>query len=285
MTTITEQIHFEMLERDVATFDEIVDITRRVIRRPVTRSYVSRKFLSRLQKDGKVRNLRRGLYYAVLPSRNSRNKQPDRMLIASRVRPDGFIGYHTAIEFYGSAHSLLYNQAYTCILEDDRFRPFSVSDVRFRPVIVSDSTTGVGWQHWRGTRVRVSSRERTLIDCVERPEYCGGWEELLYSALTLREIRFNHLMQFLKRRDNQVLLRRVGLVLETLRQFSPIIRESISESQLERMASEVKGPPRYLFGTKERTPFYGGRRKLDFDHRWNLYVPEWFRMILSGGYR
>ena len=125
MTTKTERIYYQMLEREVVTLDEVVRIAHKVLHRRVSRTYVANEFLTRLRRDGKVHSIRRGLYHVVIPF--GQPKSPDLFLIASKVSPSGFLGYHTALEFYGSAHSLFYNESYVCVSEGNRFRPFSFS--------------------------------------------------------------------------------------------------------------------------------------------------------------
>ena len=281
MTTKTEQIYYQMLEREVVTLDEVVRIAHKVLHRRVSRTYVTNEFLTRLRRDGKVRSIRRGLYHVVIPF--GQPKSPDLFLIASKVSPSGFLGYHTALEFYGSAHSLFYNESYVCVSEGNRFRPFSFSGVRLRPVVVHDNETGIVKTSHRRINIRVSSRERALVECIDRPEYCGGWEEVLNSLMKLEGLRFRVIRQLLLERMNQFLLRQVGVILEILREASPLIRDAINDRQLSRLAEYVQGPSRYFFRSKANTPYYRGRRSLTFNERWRMHVPIWLTTLVNGG--
>ncbi|MFQ5832012.1 MAG: type IV toxin-antitoxin system AbiEi family antitoxin [Candidatus Thorarchaeota archaeon] len=281
MTSKTEQIYFQMLDKEVVTLDDVERIARKVLHRRASRAYLGSEFLTRFRREGKIRSIRRGLYHVVLPV--SDTKAPDLFLVASKVRPSSFLGFHTALEFYGSAHSLYYNESYVCGPEANRFRPFSLYGVRIRPVVVRENESGIAKHRHHKEDIRVSSKERTVIDCVERPEYCGGWEEVLNSLMRLDGLRFRVIRQLLLERENQFLLRQVGIVLEILREASPLIREAISNRQLLRLAEFVQGPARYFFRNKANTPYYRGRKSLIFSKRWRTYVPVWLTTILGGG--
>ncbi|TFH01969.1 MAG: hypothetical protein E4H14_18075 [Candidatus Thorarchaeota archaeon] len=129
----------------------------------------------------------------------------------------------------------------------------------------------------------MSSIERTLIDCIEKPEYCGGWEEVLNSLMRLKDLKFRVIHQLLLERENQFLLRQVGVVLDILREASPLIRESISDQQMLRLTESVKKPARYFFRNKANTPYYRGRKSLSYNGRWRMYVPVWLTSMLDGG--
>lgn len=281
MVSKTEQIYLQMLNRGIVTLEDVEQIANRVLRRKVTRSYIESEFLTRLRSEGKVRSIRRGLYHVVFPPGDT--DTPDIFLVACRVQPTSFLGFHTALEFYGVAHSAYYNEFYICGPAKNRFRPFTIHGVKIRPVVVQDNKLGINNLQYHKESIRVSSLERTLIDCVERPEYCGGWEETLNSFMKVRNLDFSVIQQLLLKRKNQFLLQQVGIVLDILREASPLIRESISEQQLFGLTRFVKGPARYFFQNKSNTPYYRGKKALQYNRNWRMYVPVWLTTILGGG--
>ena len=54
---------------------------------------------------GRVRHAAPGVYAAVPPHLNPKTFQPDRLLVASRIRDDGILAFHTALELHGLAYS------------------------------------------------------------------------------------------------------------------------------------------------------------------------------------
>ena len=49
----------------------------------------------------------------------------------------------------------------------------------------------------KNQKIIVSSPSRTFLDCIERPEYSGGWEECLKSLESLAGVKSNELKQLL----------------------------------------------------------------------------------------
>ena len=67
-------------------------------------------------------------------------------------------------------------------------------------------------------RVRISSREKTIVDCLDHPEHCGGLEEVakaLYFAK--EEIDLEKLVSFAKKIGNTAVLKRLGYIAEALK--------------------------------------------------------------------
>ncbi|MBS3796050.1 MAG: hypothetical protein KGY80_14185 [Candidatus Thorarchaeota archaeon] len=269
----TEQIYFEMLDEEVASLNRVHDIAKEIIDESISRVDLRQNYLYPLQKKGKVRSIRRGIYHAIIPSRYQIRSIPDSFLIGHVVRPDGFIGYHTALEYYGLGHSLYYRDVYVCVDDESRrFRPFEYSKRRYRPVVVKDTDSFIINATRGAKNVRVSSRERTFVDCVDRIEYAGGWRELLFSLLGMN-LDPRKLLRVLHNRDNQYLIRRVGFVLDLLRKHSSSY-SVFDAAAMEKFVELVDGAPRYLLRASESSD--GFSKDTQLNRRWLLYVPTNF---------
>ncbi|MFO7835697.1 MAG: type IV toxin-antitoxin system AbiEi family antitoxin [Candidatus Thorarchaeota archaeon] len=277
--SLTEQIYFEMLDEEVVTLDRTHQIAKQIIDKSINRKQLRQNYLYPLQQTGKLRSIRRGLYHAIIPSRNEIRSIPDPLLIGHLVRPHGFLGYHTALEYYGLGHSLYYRDVYVCVDDENkRFRPFEYAKRRYRPVVVEDTESFI-INPPRGTqRIRVPTRERAFVDCVDRIEYAGGWHEMLFSLLGMR-LDPRNLLEVLQGRSNQYLLRRTGFVLDVLRKHSSSY--SVFDADImERFADLVDGSPRYLLRASESSIAFNS--DTEFNERWMLYVPTDFERRLFG---
>lgn len=163
----------------------------------------------------------------------------DKLLIASKIRDEYYLGFHTALEYYGCAHSL-YNEAYICVKVRDRFDPFQYGRFSFRPVFVEDTDIEVEDKRYQGRILRVSSKERTFLDCLDRVQYAGGWEECLKRLEGLRDLNFQKVINLVLKREKDILLRRAGYVLELLKKHSPFY-EHLNDHLLNRIAERVSG--------------------------------------------
>ena len=73
-------------------------------------------------------------------------------------------------------------------------------------------------EHWatKQEQVKVSDLERTIVDGLRRPEYCGGVTEVAKGLWTRRqEVNMDRLIGYAKRIRVGVVVRRLGYLLET----------------------------------------------------------------------
>ncbi len=270
MVTKTEELYAALLSMSVVSFDEIVEEARGIIDGKVSRRYIYRKYVDRLIKKGRLQRVRRGLYIVLSPVEEPEQHVVDTLLIASKIREEYYLGFHTALEYYGCAHSV-YNETYICVREDDRFDPFRYKRFSFRPVFVDDIHLGVEEKSYHKSTLRVSSRERTFLDCIDRVRYAGGWEECLKSLEGLSGLDFEKLVALLHEYEKDILYRRAGYTLELLKKRSPFY-EHLSEHLLDKIEEQITGSPRYLMS----------RKRGPLNRRWNLYIPRDFEEILRG---
>jgi Predicted transcriptional regulator len=264
-----DQVYRSLLELRVVNSGEALDAVRRVAG-DVNMNYAYNEYLKKLLKQEKLVRVRRGLYI-VLNELETREKfTVDKFLLASKLRKRYYLGYHSALEFYGSAYSM-YGEVYICIKKEDRFNPFNFRGVSFKPVYVSDMDTEITERKYRNVFLKVSSKERTFVDCLQRVHYAGGWEECLKSLEMLSGLDFEKVCEVLERVGNELTLRKAGYVLELLSKHS-IYYEGVDADLLERIRKRIGKTPMYL----ERG------RPSSLDKRWNIYVPEGFEGYLRG---
>lgn len=270
MVTKTEELYSALLSMKVVSFDDIVEKTRSIIRAVPSRRYIYRKYVDRLIKKRKLQRIRKGLYIVLSPIEEPEIHVVDKLLIASKIRNEYYLGFHTALEYYGCAHSH-HNEAYICVKMKHRFDPFQYKRFRFRPVFVEDTDLEVEEKRYQESILRISSKEKTFLECIDRVQYAGGWEECLKSLEGLGGLDFEKLLNLLHKYERDILFRRVGYILELLKKRSPFY-EHLNEHLLNEIEKQITGPPRYLI-SGEKGPL---------NKRWNLYIPRDFEEVLKG---
>lgn len=264
----TNAIYNEILRRKVVRFDEILDIAEKILKQKHERSYINNVYVQNLLSSNRIERIRRGLYAAVSPTENA--PIVDKLLIASKIRENYYLGFHTALEYHGCAYSY-HNESHICIKPGDRFNPFEFHQHHFKPVFVDDVTTGIIVKEHKGSTVKVSSKERTFIDCLDRIEHAGGWEEALKSLENMGGLNFEKVQKLATTKGKQILIRKIGYILELLKERS-IFYEHLPSGVLESLEEQVHGQPQYLIrGTKGSA-----------NQRWMLYIPERFEEKLRG---
>ena len=72
-----------------------------------------------------------------------------------------------------------WNKVNLCVLPHRRFSKLSYRGVTYAPVSVNDIEQGVITKKHKGQNIRVTSPERTFVDCIDNPVLGGGWEEVM----------------------------------------------------------------------------------------------------------
>ena len=270
MVTKIEALYNALLPMKVVSFNDIVKEASNIIKAAPNRRYIYRKYVNKMIKRGKLQRIRKGLYIVLSPLEKPERHIADKLLIASKIRDEYYLGFHTALEYYGCASSF-YNETYICVKAKDRFDPFQYKRFSFRPVFVEDVTLEVEEKHYQGSIVKVSSKERTFIECIDRVQYAGGWEECIKSLEGLGGLNMEKLLNLLYKYKKDILFRRVGYVLELLKKRSPFY-EHLNDHLLNEIEKQITGPPRYLIY----------RDKGPVDRRWKLYIPKGFEEKLRG---
>ena len=268
MSSKTELLYEQLLRRRVLPFGEIVEIARNTLGEDYDRSYINTKYVQPLVRAGRLERVRRGLYVALSPIEEK--PQVDKFLIASKIRSDYYLGYHTALEFHGCAYSA-HNEAYACVRPLSRFTPFTFHNHTFKPVFTKDLDSEIEEKEYRDHSIRVSSRERTFVECLDRVEYAGGWEEALKSLENLGGLEFEKIQKHAIQTQKQILIRKTGFILEILKRRS-LFYEHLPESTLKGIEKKVHGAPTYLIRN------VGG----PLNPRWRIYVPTGFEEKLRG---
>jgi len=244
----TETLYNALLPLKIVTFDEIVQQALQIIDSASNRRYIHHKYIRRLVEAGKLQQIRKGLYAVLSPLENTEKYTPDKLLIASKIRKDYYLGFHTALEYYGAAYST-FNQAYVCVQAKDRFDPFTYKRFKFKPVFVKDTASQVAEKLYGGTALKVSTKEKTLLECITRPHYAGGWEECIKSLENLSGIDAEKTIALALEQKRKTIRRRLGYILELLRSRSPYY-EHISDQTLEKLKTETRTPS--IFGTRQK---------------------------------
>src|SRR5512143_3560615 len=107
-------------------------------------------------KAGRLKPLSRGVYAVVPPAASIDRFQPDPILVASVIQPEGVFSHHSALELLGVAHSV-WRQC--TLYVSQRRRPMVVNGTTFRFMEHPACLRGRGWQ----LGVRKTERQGRLL--------------------------------------------------------------------------------------------------------------------------
>lgn len=269
--TKLELLYQELLKKEVVRYREIEEIASEIIeKQTISFRYLYNEYINKLRRQGKLLHPQRGLYVAVpLTMIDNDSFQPDRYLIASKIKSPYYLGYHTALELYGCAYSS-YNEVYIVVSNKRKFRGFDFKQIRYRPAFTLYPMLGVKSRLHKHHEIQISSPGRTFIDCIDRPEYAGGWEECLKSLEALSGVSSEELRHLLEKIGKDKLFRKTGYILSLLSE-NPYYA-GILDDLHQFLEKHIGESPMYLSEGVKST----------LDKRWKLYVPFGFEELIRG---
>lgn len=217
------------------------------------------------RRSGNILPVRRGLYAVVPPGASAETAPLDPYLLASKMTDDAVLAYHTALEIHGRAYSVYRRFTY---LSNRSSQPVRFREYEFRCVVVPKALRdkakewfGVQEVERQGLPVRVTDLERTFVDALDRPDLCGGWEEVWRSLESIEYLKLDEVVKYVRLLGKSTTAARVGFFLQQHREAL-----MMDEKQLGKLRKLVPRHPHYL----ERRNRSGGTFLKD----WNLIVPE-----------
>jgi len=221
----------------------------------LTRNINTAKSLVRnLLDDGYIKRVKHNLY--AVCDIEFKKVIPNQYMIASKIKEDSYITYHSALEYYG-----LKNQTFPVVYVStkNRFENFKFEEYNYK-FINSRYNFGIVQEG----NVRVTDKERTMIDCIDRTELAGGNEELIFCLELMGNLDGERILRYLKHYDSQKLYAKVGFMLENLND-----KFGIDQMIIEECRKKINKRTYYFDNETKKS-------KNKYINKWNLIVPEIF---------
>ncbi len=179
-----------------------------------------KQLLSDMTKRGLLMRLKEGIYFIIPYEADSDSFMPDWHLVAQCLVRDAayYIGYYSALHI----HNLIIQPSLKeQIVVSKQFRPsvIRIKDVPFQFIYHNEKHFFGIKKMWIDNfhRVQCSDLEKTIIDCLFKPDYAGGIVEIARAIHTSRnQIQFIRLLEYAKRFKSQAVVKRLGFLLELM---------------------------------------------------------------------
>ena len=139
---------------------------------------------------GNIKRVSREVYAAVPAHLAADRMVIERFAAASKLRSDGVLGFHSALELHGIAYSE-FNEVQ--LISAGRTELLDLPFGTCRLVTPPKALVAAGKVDYltitkdrQGVAVRVTAVERTIVDVLHRPELAGGVDEVLLSLDLVR---------------------------------------------------------------------------------------------------
>lgn len=179
-----------------------------------------RELLRDMTRRGLLMRVKRGLYYVIPYEQDPETFMPDWHLLAENLVPDAnfYIAYYSALQI----HNLITQPSLKeQIVVSKQIRPstLNIKGIPFQFIFHNKKHFFGSKKIWvdNFNKVSCSDLEKTLIDCLYKPDYAGGIVEIARAIYTSRDkIRYNILLEYAIKFSSQAVLKRLGFLLETL---------------------------------------------------------------------
>jgi predicted transcriptional regulator of viral defense system len=211
-------------------------------------------------KAGNIKRMARGVF-ATVPSHGDAGAWTvDRFLAASRLRRDAVLAYHSALELHGCAYTDAPDvQAISSLVP----AVLNTPDFACRFVKVPagfDPARDVAEADRAGLMLKLTTLERTVVDCFDRPDLAGGAEELINSLALVERLRSEPLVRQAQSLGNAAACGALGWWLEREQ-----ARLGVPDAALAALKASKPNHPQYVLGAKA-----GAARSIA---AWNILVP------------
>ncbi len=157
--------------------------------------------------------------YIILPLEAGREGEwtEHEFIIASYLINPYYIGFRSALNYYGYTEQV----SHTVFVASTRRKlksALNISGVTYRFVSMPHRKFfGAIEVSLDGYRINISDREKTVVDCLDRLEYCGGVLEMAKALCYGRdELDFAKMANYALENGNRAASQRLGYLLETL---------------------------------------------------------------------
>lgn len=225
--SINDSILFEHLQRENKSFFTIEEAYKCLSNQTPD---AIRKQLSRMVKKGLLLRISGGLFNIIPFEQNAENYFPNwHQLAEALVQPNEYyIGFYSAMDIHGLVtQPSMVEQVVTKKRVSPKKRV--IKKVRFEIITLADKRFFGYKKHWIDdfTKIYCSDLEKTIVDCLYKPNYSGGITEIVKALYKSKDkIDTKKLEDYVLKYDSQVVMKRLGFILNKLQIF-PNIQESL----------------------------------------------------------
>ncbi len=196
---------------------------------PEAKESTVRELLSDMTKRGLLMRVKDGIYYIIPYEENPETFMPDWHLIVKYLVKEAkhYIGYYSALQI----HSLITQPSLKeQIVVAKQIRPSEVKikDITFQFIYHNESHFFGEKKTWIDSfnKVSCSDIEKTIIDCLFKPDYAGGIVEVARAIYSTKEkLNYSKLLEYAIKFDSQAVIKRLGYILELFEIETHIIQE------------------------------------------------------------
>jgi predicted transcriptional regulator of viral defense system len=177
-----------------------------------------KKLLYRFEKDGYIKRIAKGKYLIIPLNADKGDYTLHEFVIGAMLVKPYAVAYWSALNYYGLTEQI----AGTVFLQTTSWKEhqlIEVFGVKYRFVSIKEEKFFGIKKEWIGdSQVAIADKEKTIIDCLDKPQYCGGIIEVIKALKHNRnELDFAKLSEYATKIGNSGVTRRLGYICSILK--------------------------------------------------------------------
>lgn len=245
-------LSFREQGRDIVETDDILKL--------LESESTGRKIIRNLVRKGWLTRLLGGRYLFQPPERGAESiGENNPLAVASAVLDESYVGWWSAASYHGFTTQKPAT-VFVAVRKQMPSRVIEGAEIKF---VTVDARKFFGFNTYNvyGRSARISDPEKTVLDCIDRPDLSGGPTELtriVHAAMA--EVDQEKLVAAATKMKSKSLLQRLGF-------FSDLVERPLAEDLRNKIRAALPKKARSTFGTRSR-------RKDDIGYvaDWGLHV-------------
>jgi predicted transcriptional regulator of viral defense system len=206
-------------EKPVFTFEEALNIA------DVDRAYL-RSLLHRLEESGWVERIEKGKYITI-PLEGEKGKYTlHEFVIGSLLVKSSVIAYWCALNYYGFTEQMP-STVFIQTISRKKKQEIEIFGVKYKIIRINERKFFGFDKVWiENHQINITDREKTVVDCLDKPYYCGGVIEIA-KALKRNDLDIEKMTKYAKRIGNNAVLKRLGYLCDLFGIDNTISKENL----------------------------------------------------------
>lgn len=194
------------------------------------------KLVHRLVQKKKLQRIEKAKYLLIPPEAWKAGEYTEEgIIVASQLISPYYLSYWTALSFYGWTEQ----PSRTIFVATSKIKKsVELQGMKIRFVKLNPKRFFGFEEHWVGNqKIVVADKEKTIIDCLDQPRYCGEIVEVVKGLWNGRkDLDQNKLLEYALKMNNGAVIKRLGYLLDLLEISKPRIRKKLLKNKTANLA-------------------------------------------------
>lgn len=172
--------------------------------------------LSRMEKQGWVERIEMGKYLIIPLGAEKGRYTINEFVIGYEIVKNAAVAYWSALNYHGLTEQIP-NTVFIQTTSRKKEPKIEIFGVRYRIVRITEKKFFALQKIWiEDEEVQITNPEKTVADCLDKPQYCGGIVEIAKALKNEDEIDLDKVIEYAIKMENSAILKRLGSLCDRL---------------------------------------------------------------------